>query len=50
MTANSKNSLADEYLEEIEHRLRNTTGGPWMSFVEGRNHTSGSSFIRIGWL
>jgi len=46
MTASSKKRLTDEYLNEIEHRLKGTTGGPWTSFAEGRDHTSGSSFIR----
>ena len=38
--------LSDEYLEQVERRLRVATAGPWTSFVEGRDHTSGSSFIR----
>ena len=35
-----------DWLDEIEARLAATTPGPWQSFVEGRDHTSGSSFIR----
>lgn len=38
---------ADE-LEEIEDRVNAASRGPWKSFVEGRDHTSGSSFIMTG--
>jgi hypothetical protein len=38
--------LSDKYLEQVERRLRVATAGPWISFVEGRDHTSGSNFIR----
>jgi hypothetical protein len=38
--------LTEEYLLEIESRLQKAVTGPWASFVEGRDHTSGSSFIR----
>jgi hypothetical protein len=37
--------LTDTDLDEIESRLRAATPGPWQSFVEGRDHTSGSSFV-----
>lgn len=33
-------------LKEIKERCDKTTGGPWISFVEGRDHTCGSNFIR----
>ena len=33
------------YLLEVRARLEATTPGPWRSFVEGRDHDSGSSFI-----
>lgn len=33
-------------IEKIEERLRLATPGPWKSFIEGRDHDSGSSFIR----
>ena len=42
-TVSTELTAAD--LDEIEARLRATTPGPWKSFVEGRDHTSGSSFI-----
>ena len=31
---------------DIIERVDKTTPGPWKSFIEGRDHTSGSSFIR----
>lgn len=45
MTA-GKTSLSEQQLQEIECRVNAATAGPWMSFIEGRDHTSGSSFIR----
>ena len=36
------------WLDEIERRAMRATPGPWTSFIEGRDHTSGSSFIRTG--
>jgi hypothetical protein len=35
-----------EVLDEIERRCAAATQGPWISYVEGRDHTSGDSFIR----
>lgn len=46
MTTTKTNPLTEEYLVNIENRLKAATPGPWTSFVEGRDHTSGSSFIR----
>jgi hypothetical protein len=40
--------MTEQELAEIEKRWRNARGGPWKSFVEGRGHTSGSSFIKVG--
>ena len=37
-------SAAD--LKDIELRCEAATAGPWTSFLEGRDHTSGSSFIQ----
>jgi hypothetical protein len=37
--------LTNADLDRIEARLRAAAPGPWKSFVEGRDHTSGSSFI-----
>jgi hypothetical protein len=38
--------ITNAELDLIEARIRQATSGPWASFVEGRDHTSGSSFIR----
>ena len=38
--------LTLEQLREIESRHVVATPGPWKSYIEGRNHTSGSSFIQ----
>ena len=38
--------ISDAELQEIINRCKNATPGPWVSFVEGRDHESGSSFIQ----
>jgi len=40
--------LGDDELREIRARCDAARPGPWRSFVEGRDHTSGSSFIMTG--
>ena len=35
-----------EELQAMNRRVEAATAGPWHSFVEGRDHTAGSSFIR----
>lgn len=40
--------ITDKELEEIRLRYEAATAGPWKSFVEGRDHTSGSNFIMVG--
>ena len=42
----SGNWLSDEELRQIETRCDVATQGPWRSFVEGRDHASGSDFIQ----
>ena len=37
-----------EEINEILTRCNKTTKGPWKSYIEGRDHTSGSSFIMTG--
>lgn len=32
----------------IKTRCSQARPGPWVSFIEGRNHTSGSNFIKVG--
>jgi len=43
--ATSKNPT-DAELERIEQLCNAATPGPWRSFVERRDHESGSNFIR----
>ena len=43
---NSVAEITPEELEAMSARCAAATPGPWQSFVEGRDHTSGSSFIR----
>jgi hypothetical protein len=40
--------LTSEELEEIQKRCEAASPGLWKSFVEGRDHTSGNSFIMTG--
>jgi hypothetical protein len=40
--------IPEEELREIEARCERASPGPWHSFIEGRDHTSGSSFIMTG--
>jgi hypothetical protein len=43
-----RNQLSPEQLIESEARCARATLGPWRSYVEGRDHSSGDSFIRTG--
>jgi hypothetical protein len=38
--------ITKDELRIILERCNSTTEGPWVSFVEGRDHTSGSDFIK----
>jgi hypothetical protein len=40
--------ITTEELNVIEQRCNAATPGPWVSYVEGRDHTSGESFILRG--
>jgi hypothetical protein len=40
--------LSIEYLREVMNRCNQATPGPWVSYVEGRDQLSGSSFIMRG--
>ena len=46
MSTSMFDGITDEELDLIEARVPQATSAPWTSFVEGRDHTSGSSFIR----
>ena len=41
-------ALSDIELERIRERCEAASPGPWKSFIEGRDHTSGSNFIMTG--
>lgn len=38
--------MDDADLKRIEARANAATPGPWTSWIEGRDHTAGSSFIQ----
>jgi len=40
--------LTPKELKQIRARCEKATPGPWISYIEGRDHTSGSSFIMTG--
>lgn len=40
--------MSDQEIEEIQARCAAATPGPWVSYFEGRDHTSGSDFIMTG--
>ena len=40
--------ISESKLTEIENRVSRASLGPWRSYVEGRDHTSGSNFIMTG--
>jgi hypothetical protein len=40
--------LSDDDLAAVGARATAASPGPWRSFIEGRDHTSGSDFIRTG--
>ncbi len=40
--------LTEDQIDDIERRVNKASLGPWKSFIEGRDHTSGSSFIMTG--
>lgn len=44
----SKEPLTAEQLAEIQARCDRASPGPWRSMIEGREHTSGASFIMTG--
>jgi len=40
--------MKESELKEIEDRCNKAVKGDWKSFIEGRDHTSGDSFIMTG--
>jgi hypothetical protein len=37
--------ISDDELDRLEQLAASSTSAPWKSFIEGRDHDSGSSFI-----
>ena len=48
MNSNEGTRLTTSEIVEIQNRCAGASPGPWRSMVEGRDHTSGSSFIMTG--
>jgi hypothetical protein len=46
--SDQQNAFSETELEEIRRRCEGATPGPWKSLIEGRDHTSGCSFIMTG--
>ena len=40
--------MNEDKLNAILSRCEKSSKGPWRAFIEGKNHTSGSSFIMTG--
>lgn len=40
--------LSEKEIQEIELRVDQAQNGPWKAYIEGRDHESGSSFIKTG--
>jgi hypothetical protein len=40
--------MTQKALSDIEKRIQNAQNGQWFAIIEGRNQTSGSSFIMTG--
>jgi len=43
-----EDAMSNGDLDAAERRADAATPGPWKSYVEGRDHDSGDSFIRTG--
>ena len=41
-----ESTITEDELNAIENRCNQATNGPWRSFIEGRDHSSGSSVIK----
>lgn len=40
--------MTEDELQIIEDRWKAARDGMWVSFIEGRDHLGGSSFIKVG--
>jgi len=48
MDENLTKPLSNAYLDEVRKRCDAATEGPWISFVEDRDHVAGDNFIGRG--
>lgn len=48
MPERDETPITDAELEELERLVADASPAPWVSYIEGRNNQSGSSFIGIG--
>ncbi len=48
MSSRAAGVISESQLLEIEDRISKTSPGPWKSYIEGRDHESGSDFIMTG--
>ena len=46
----SSEELPEVEIAKIEQRADSASPGPWQAFIEGRDHTSGDTIIRMGGL
>lgn len=44
----TRQALTSAEVAEVQARCDRASPGPWRSMIEGRDHTSGSSFIMTG--
>ena len=42
------NRLTDAEIDELRRMSERATPAPWRAMIEGRDHTSGDSFIMVG--
>ena len=40
--------MTEDELQAIERRCASAAAAPWRAWIEGRDHESGSSFVRTG--
>ncbi|MBG6205882.1 hypothetical protein IWQ49_000529 [Labrenzia sp. EL_126] len=43
-----EDAMTEEELASIRQRCEKATSGPWISYIEGRDHSGGSNFIMTG--
>ncbi|WP_282045183.1 hypothetical protein [Roseibium album] len=43
-----RDAMTEEELVSMRQRCEKATSGPWISYIEGRDHSGGSKFIMTG--